>query len=211
MSQKTAEQQGTGPFPALRLVNELPAIRSWHVCISGFRQQTGEPTGLQRLWLKLGERRDPETCVFLEPWDLDYDNLAELIWLCRPAWRPPTVRIYGYSWGGYSAVLLARALRSRGIGVRHLVLCDAVYRHRYWLGQWRAFVGWPKIRVPDNVREVFWWRQKGNWPRGHDVVAKDPQKTKIHDPYVAICTHHYMDELESFQQTALTLAALKSS
>lgn len=206
----------TATKPPLKVITKPPAagqVDRWHICTSGFRQETGEQTGLQRLWLRLGALRDPGTCVLLEPWDLDVDNLAELIWLCRPEGgsqdRPclcPIVKIYGYSWGGWTAVLLARQLRRGGIHVRHLVLCDAVYRPRPWLLRWIALTSWPVIRIPDNVRRVSWFRQHENRPRGHDVVADDPTWTEIHSPQVAQVEHRYMDELRDFQSTAEVVA-----
>ncbi len=181
-------------------------IARWHILISGFLQATGEPTGLQRLWLRLGRLRDPSTCVLLQPWDADVANLAELIWLCRPAEKSPAVKIYGYSWGGSTAVRLARQLKKRGIAIRWMVLCDAVHRPRWWPLRWMALLPWMRIRIPDNVEEVWWCRQYENLPRGHGVVADDPGKTAVAGPLVATNEHSYMDELREFQEAAELIA-----
>lgn len=178
-------------------------IRAWHVCVAGFLQTEGEPTGIVRLWRRLHQQHsDPRTRVELRSWADRTDTLAELIWRLRPDNHPPLIRLYGYSWGGAACVRLARDLQKRGLPVASMVLSDAVYRHPYWAGNWRAFVPLSRLVVPANVREVFWFRQQNNWPSGHTLVAAYPQ-TVIHPAHViGWFGHQYMDDLDEFHRLA---------
>lgn len=112
----------------------------------------------------------------------------------------------GYSWGGYTAIKLAQQLAKRGLRVRHIILSDAVYRHHYWLGQWRALVPWTKIVIPKNVQEVTWFYQRQNLPRGHNIVALNG-KTII-NPGISVhgITHKYMDDCDQFHEAVLRIA-----
>lgn len=192
-------------------ISQRPAIHTWHVLCAGFLQREGDPNGFLRLWHELhAEHAGPDTCVLLRQWSDDTNRLAELIFrLCNRT--APCIVLYGYSWGGWSAVLLARQLQRRGLFVDHLVLCDAVYRHWYWLGQWRAFWPWKRIVIPANVAEVTWFRQRFDWPRGHDVVAEDGRETRVHEPREVRVAHVYMDDLAEFRATAKAIARNEKS
>ena len=113
----------------------LLPIHDWHVVISGFLQDEGQPTGMVRLWRLLGERHSAaDVRVELRSWNVNWRQLAELIWRMQPGagrncFDPPRVKVYAYSWGaGWGAMQLARQLRRRGIGVAAMVLSDPVYR-----------------------------------------------------------------------------------
>lgn len=179
-------------------------ILYWHIVIPGFLQREGRPTGMEdEVWARLhAQGAGPESVVLLREWDSDFRALAERIWRMQSEHCPPTICIYGYSWGGMSAVLLCRELRKRGLRVRHLALCDPVYRHRYWWGQWRALVPW-RIEVPDNVDHVLWWRQRWNWPRSHEVVAANPRRTDIDHPIEIEAVHQYADDDRLFHAKCL--------
>lgn len=197
---------------------ECPRIPVWHVVISGFTQSLSHPSGAQSLWDALRRARRPRPCgqcdgdsapVLLFPWDADWAGLAELIWRFRPLDRPTRVFCYAYSWGGgWGFPNLARELRKRGIEVSHAVLCDAVYRPRCRLLSAAALTPWPKILVPDNVREVTWYYQRGGLPAGHEVVAEDPDQTLV-NPGVLIhgVTHHYMDDQSEWWLRSLAIAS----
>ena len=133
-------------------------------------------------------------------------TLAELIW--RLATDNVNVKIYGYSWGGAASVRLARQLHKRGIGVAAMVLSDAVYRHNYWLGNWRAFISWIKIVIPWNVECVHWFCQKDAWWKlsGHEVIARISDSTTVIAHDVASVSHTYMDDLRAFHDTAKVVA-----
>ena len=183
------------------------AIHIWHIVISGFLQNEGLPVGMVQLWRDLHQAHaGPDTCVTLREWNSDWNALAELIWRMRGE-RPPRIAIYSYSWGGMSAVLLARQLQRRGIDVQWMVLSDPVYRHWYPLGNWRTLVPWSEIIVPTNVDWVDWFRQRTNWPRAHRVVAADSDETHVSAPWMARhIDHSHMDDLVEFQKRCREVA-----
>jgi len=184
-----------------------PCIERWLILISGFLQTEGQPTGFVRLWSELHHTHSgPYSRVELRAWDDDWHDLAELIWRCRPRDNGVDVRIFAYSWGGPSAMKLARELGRRGIRVRAMALCDPVYRDRWRL--WRTLFPWPEIRVPTTVGEVAWVRQRRDWPQGHDVVAEDARQTIIHEPRIVDCGHTYMDDSKQFRQMAHVIARM---
>ncbi len=183
-------------------------IREWHVVISGFTQQSGTLNGCVQIWgelIRLAASR-PDARVELLTWNDNVANLAELISRIAPEIEQPIVNIYGYSWGGMTAANFARELRRRSIDVNQMVLSDAVYRHWFNLGQWRALVPSIPIWIPDNVKRVKWFRQKENWPRGHDLRADNPGKTMIEPPVVLQTDHCWMDDHKAFRN-ACTAAA----
>lgn len=190
----------------------------WHIVISGFLQHDGQPHGCVALWNRLRTLSDCSTQqVERMAWNDDVAALAEFIHRLRPdlaghdRQRAPLVNLYGYSWGGMTAVKLARALQRHGIEVPTLVLSDAVYRHWYWLGNWRAFVPWRKIVVPSNVKRVVWFVQRENWPRGHRLVAANPRTTKIEPPIGLGLRHTDMDDAAAFHRAALEAAGITAA
>lgn len=188
-------------------------IRHWRICIGGFLQTEGKPTGLSALWHQLHcGLSGPQTVVALKSWRNRWSDTAEWVYRMRNG-LTPDIRIVGYSWGGWSAVLLARELQRRGLPVHSMVLCDPVYRHWYKLGQWRALWPWSTIEIPPNVGNVYWCRQQnprfqpgrpGGWfqPAGHDVRAES-FRTKVHKPLVLDCEHVYCDDHPEFHNLAL--------
>lgn len=190
----------------------MKPIESWHIVIAGFLQDEGETNGMVTLWRNLHSRyAGPDTCVEFRAWSDCAHTLAEKIWLCSPRVNGrtpegPSVKLYGYSWGGYSASLVAYELAKRGIGVEAMVLSDAVYRHYYALGQWRALVPWSRIQIPGNVGEVHWFRQRNNLPAGHKLIADDPNRTLVHEPVELDCIHQYADDASAFHAKALEVA-----
>lgn len=182
-------------------------IRKWVICIAGFLQDEGTPHGIVQVWRDLHARHAaPNIRVEFRSWDDRTAPLAELIWRLRPPRKQPHVTIAAYSWGGASAQRLARDLARRGIVVSEMVLSDAVYRHGYWLGNWRALVPWSKITIPANVRRVTWFRQTVDRPRGHSLVPADPTATEIAPATVYQVGHTYMDDLTAFHQAAHSAA-----
>ncbi len=181
------------------MIQQTETIANYHIVISGFLQTEGKPNGMIRLWRDLHKSHaGPDTLVLLRTWNDNMNTLAEFIW--RLAADNVSVKIYGYSWGGAAAMRLARGLQRRGINVLNMVLSDAVYRHGYWLGNWRALVPFSCLTVPSNVKVVQWFRQQGELWRisGHTVIAEDPNKTWILPAHIALCSHAYMDDLPVF-------------
>ena len=132
------------------------------------------------------------TRVELAHWNSDWRAHAEFVdRMCAD--QHASIVIAGYSWGGYSSTLLARELGKHGRKVQRLVLCDAVYRHKYWLGNWRALCPFSRIKVPANVEEAIWFRQKQNFPRGHNLKPES-DTTVIRAPQELDFRHEKMDE-----------------
>jgi pimeloyl-ACP methyl ester carboxylesterase len=189
-------------------VSHLP-IKSWHIINDGFSRHEGRPDGCNWWWREINALSSDTCVVEYRTWHYNYPDLADQIKLFTNG-DPPDVRLYGYSYGGYSVIRLARQLYDRDIPVRSIVLADAVYRHWYALGQWRSMVPWSVLHIPPNVREVFWFRQKNprfafyrnneftGWnsiamPAGHDVVADDISATIVHEPQILHCQHSFVD------------------
>jgi len=185
-------------------------IERWHICFAGFLQDEGSAdAGMVKLWRDLRVHASERCCVELRSWDDDVDALAELIWRMRST-PPPVVRLYGFSWGGSTALRLCEQLQCRGLYVASVVLSDAVYRSHWRLGVWRSVVGSPTLWVPRNVDYVWHARQKTDKRiRGHEVIARsgDPDVTKIDGPEWAVLHHRYMDDFGLFQDRALKVAA----
>ena len=182
-------------------------IDTWHVCIGGFSQSEGSPTGLFKLWLRLGALfRDATTCVVLREWNANWSKVAEQIHLAANG-TPPRIFIHAYSWGaGWGFVRLATELRKRGLDVTGACLSDPVYRHGWRCLSWLAFSPLRRILVPDNVRDVRWFFQRSNYPRGHQVIARDPKQTVVHKGRELKANHEWMDDLQEFHNASLTMA-----
>jgi hypothetical protein len=183
-------------------------IETWHFVISGFRQHLDRPTGSQLLWSKLrNAHSNGSVCVELREWNSDWNAIAEFVWRFRPAHAPPRVFVYAYSWGaGWGFVRLARELARRGLSVECAVLADAVYRARWISLSWLSLVGLPHVRVPRNVREVYWYFQRRSLPRGHAVVAEDPRATTVHPGIECQSDHSWMDDDYAYHARALEVA-----
>lgn len=182
-------------------------VASWIFCMSGFLQHKGRPNGITRLWRKLyAEFAGPDCVVDHHPWNFDPGRIAEFVWRYSDNQALPKVLIVGYSWGGSSAVKLAEQLQLRGIDVAEMILVDAVYRHKYWCGQWRAFWPWSRILIPSNVLHVSWFRQDVSLPRGHRVIARNPDRTKIEEPVQLYVSHQYVDEHALVEKLTMQLA-----
>ena len=187
------------------MIKHTQRFKKFHIVISGFLQNEGKPNGMIRLWSDLyHENVYEDTLVMMKTWNDNMDSLAEFIW--RMAEDDAVIKVYGYSWGGAAAVKLARALQKRGLKIKDMVLSDAVYRHSYWLGNWRAFVRCFKIAVPCNVRTVWWFRQRSKLGKlsGHDLVAS--QEVFLRQAVWCNCSHVYMDDNLLFHNKVLEVA-----
>lgn len=186
-------------------------ISTWHILISGFTQTLGRPNGTERLWLRLRSLSSPETCVQQFVWDDDWQGHAERIWrLSEPL---TCVYVYAYSWGaGWGFITLAQALEKRGMAIAHAVLCDPVYRSRVlptWLpANPLSLLSAPKIKIPANVHEVTWLRQRVNRPAGHDLVASG-KHTRLHPAKELAVGHQWMDEHHEYHIAAMNVAGLQ--
>ena len=179
-------------------MRSLP-INKWIYVIPGFLQDRGGDNGMVSLWKSLHMMySDYSTRVELAHWNSDWRAHAECInRMCCTDYAK--VVIAGYSWGGYSSTLLAKELAKHGQKVKQMVLCDAVYRHKYWLGNWRALWPYSKIKIPKNVEEVTWFKQERNYPRGHKLKPES-DITKINSPIELKYKHQKCDDSYVFHK-----------
>ena len=176
----------------------LPLYKGIYV-IPGFLQNRGDDNGMVSLWKSLHVMYSSySTRVELAHWNSDWRAHAECINRMSDD-QQAKVAVVGYSWGGYSATLLARELAKHGRKVQQMVLCDAVYRHNYWLGNWRAMCPLSKIKIPANVEEVTWFKQQQNYPRGHKLKPES-DTTKINSPMELKYKHQKCDDSYVFHK-----------
>lgn len=196
------------------------AVYEWHIVFGGFLQtaDSGSVNGTLELWSKLHQKHSgARTVVEWHPWSVNTDALAEKVLQFRNGVLP-RVYVYAYSWGGTAAVRFARNLRKRGLFVSRMILSDAVYRHWYWLGQYRAAVSWSRLIVPDNVRFVDWFYQRnprfslrrlmtgtGTFfePAGHQVEAENPAETRVCKGIELPQDHCHMDNADAWHAMAV--------
>lgn len=211
-----------------RVIRQSPAIREWHIVFGGFGQsgRDGSRNGTLRLWsLVFSLASSKNCCVEWHPWNADVSAIAEKV---LEYGSPPLrgdrtsltlgINIYAYSWGGTAAVRCAEALRARGLSVDVMILSDAVYRHWYTLGQWRALIPGSRLLIPPNVETVRWFYQDhprfslrrkltGNGafaePAGHLVVAEDVMKTTVYPGVRLFYDHSHMDNAEEWHDQVL--------
>lgn len=182
------------------------SIEHWDIVISGFLQDEGKPTGMVALWQLLRENASPTRCVILKSWNDSWSDLAERMRRVGPI-GGPTICVYAYSWGaGHGAITLARELRTRGLRVAHMVLCDPVYRSRFLSFRWLAMSKAPNITIPGNVNRVDWFRQHENLPAGHDLHPENPKATKIGPAVWLERTHQKMDDAPEFHAECIRVA-----
>ncbi len=198
-------------------------ILQWDFVVAGFTQRESQASGWHQLWRKLNRFSSDARCVEFKTWHQRWDEIADMVQTFAHPKQPPVVRLFGYSYGGFSSVKLARALKARGIEVASLLLADAVYRAQWLLGWWRSMVAWPQIVIPANVRRVVWFRQfnprfalrrSSEWvgydrwwePAGHDVVAENPEFTQIDPVKILSCEHTSVDDAPMVHAAALKLA-----
>lgn len=149
--------------------------------------------------------------VSLRPWNADWAEVAESIWLIGQRHEAPVVvNIYAYSWGvGWGAVQLAEELRKRNIDVQALVSADGVYRHPNPLMRWQSLVrrDWttlaPVITIPKNVRRVAAFHQTINHPQGHCLVRVGGAQIRSRE---IPATHQYIDDAEEFHEACFEAA-----
>lgn len=181
-------------------------MREWHIVISGFQQRRGTLNGMVKIWNDLIDivSHKPRARVELLLWGDDVSDMAEQIKQLSPELEMPIVNIYGYSWGGQSAVNLCRELRKRSIKVNRLILSDPVYRAArflmfFWIFQWRAYWDAVTISIPDTVLRATAFYQRSNYPRGHLLVADNPGLTVIDEPIILSTDHCWMDRQDEFR------------
>jgi len=190
-------------------MSNIHTFKTWHIVVSGFMQSRGTPNGMVQLWNELYHRHaDKDTCVQYLTYNGDFSGMAEMIWRQRDPMAPPTICIYGYSWGGPGSMRLAVELERRGLKVKHMVLSDPVYRPPRWLPTrlWLSMTNLPTIHVPRTVGLVKWFYQRKNRPHGHQLIAEDRNSTKIAKGVQLDYTHQYMDDAIEFHSACHLVA-----
>lgn len=167
-------------------------------------QSEAHETGIERLWLDLGQLRNAETVVALRPWDSNWRGFAEHIW--RVSDRADVIiQVYAYSWGaGYGFPKLARELMKRGMKIRHAVLSDPVYKPPLFSLSWLALTRFGRITVPENVGAVDSYYQRRNRPWGRPVVIENGTgpRHRVTEKKISGYLHVSMDDAEEFHERA---------
>ncbi len=176
-------------------------IRQPVILVGGFLQEQGTYNGIIRLWdeLSIQTASDPFTRVFWYPWNADAADIAEMIFRFRPMTKIHDVILIGYSWGGTLVIRIARELRKRGIKVKLMILCDAIYRVRVL--KFLAFVSCVRLGIPKNVEEVQSFRQENSYLRGHKLTFHGA--TQFNEFLAPNTEHKYMDDLIEFRKYVL--------
>ena len=164
-------------------------MRRLIIGFNGHGQSARTRTGIGKLLKSLGQERDKRD-TWLFAWRHDTPTLA--VWISNTRPQCP-ISIIGYSYGGYTAVLLCRELRRMGLKVDHLYLIDAVARKRPKIGAIRSLldrIWW--VEVPNNVKQVVSWRQQFNKPSGHKIVVNS-RTTEFEQTFLYV-PHSQMDD-----------------
>lgn len=173
-------------------------INRWLFIISGFTQNAYTANGSERIWRFLRKRRNETTEVRLCEWSEDFKALTHCVVRLGNVHNPPHVCVFGYSWGGASAINFANHLSGAGIHVPSMVLCDPVHRHWHPLGLWRSLSPCIPLPIPGNVKRLWLLRQKEKWPYGHGVKPVDPNYTTIMDEKWVRSEHEWMDDSKEY-------------
>jgi len=180
----------------------------WIIPIMGFRESASQETGVERIWRGLRSLSDHRVYVVAPyEWDERMRDLVDFIF--RNSQTFPEVMVIAYSWGcGVGFTNFARAAARIGLPIRIAVLCDPVWRSRLlptWLplnplSVWPLFR--PRIEIPTSVDRVEWVRQWEDFPRGHDLVAEDPERTHIGLGRYVLRGHRKIDDSREFRALA---------
>lgn len=183
------------------------AHKTYIVGIGGLTQGYGTRHGMIKLDMKLQKLRSPLVSVEYYPWYAPFPDIAERIAMETEEWENVRIVAFCFSYGGgWGFLQLARELGKRDLNIETAVLCDAVYRSRWFIGKWLAFVDWPMIRVPDNVCRVIPFVQRMSRPRGHRIVAINEKTTTIEEPIILHASHVNCDDNRHFHAVAIDVA-----
>lgn len=192
----------------------LEPVNRWVVCVTGFGQSEDRLTGVEMLQDVLRRQcSSADTVVVLRSWRDSPGSLAQRIANRSPDDFDPHIVTIGYSWGGYSSVVLARELQKRGLTVDHMLLCDAVWRGRFMMSYPLSLTDAFTITIPSNVKHLYTWRQCANTPRGSKIRLEHPYDEgeergtlwDYQEEHKHI-THQHLDDLRSFRKKAKELA-----
>lgn len=185
-------------------------INNRHIVITGFLQNIATPNGMDKVYMNLLNFQDRNTTVDMKVWNSHWKEYARFIERTGPShYDKHDIRCYCYSWGcGYGFVRLAKELRKLGIKIKYAVFSDPVYYPG--ILKYRALfnlIKEPVITIPDNVENVYYYRQNTNRPKGSVCVAEDTVKTKIYDLGILPgVIHQSMDDSPYFRDQCLKVA-----
>ncbi len=179
------------------------AIDRWVICFSGFLQG-GRVSGIEKIEDAIHRQCHGDTTrVLLKSWKDSPADLASRIWNRCPEGGHPAIVLIGYSYGGYTAVLLARELNERGFEVETMLLIDPVFRFLGRFPSLFSLADWWTIEVPSNVRNLFDWSQKINKPSGHKIV-ESIKTTRNHETLMV--KHQHIDDSPIVFKRAMLVA-----
>ncbi len=199
-------------------------VTSWILFFQGFLQDEGGRTTLERVHRRVNQRcSGPNTIISIGGWRDNVSDKARRIanWRDEQTGDNPRVVIVGFSYGGWSATRVCVELQKHDMPVEALLLCDPVGRFFGHLPSSFSMLDVIPIRVPANVRKLYTWRQKANYPRGGRIVLEKPYAALsdgkndggvncgtswIEDKIFHFVPHESMDDHPDFQRTILQIA-----
>lgn len=182
------------------------ADKTYIVVQGGLTQGIDHWSGSLNLWMKLLPLRSPVVSVEFFKWDSRFSDLAERIFL-ETGGRNVRIVTLSFSYGGgWALPYFANECREREMRIETAVMCDAVWRSKWAIGKWMAFVDWPIIRIPDSVDRVIPFIQRISRPRGHRIVAMDSSVTTIDEPMILGMNHVHADDSWKYHEKAIEVA-----
>lgn len=178
-------------------------INRWIICFTGWHQE-GRLSGLEKIEDAIHRQcNGDDTRVLLKSWKDSPADLASRIWNRCPEGHQPAIVVIGYSYGGYTAVLLARELDKRGLKVEMMLLIDPVWRPFTWIPSVLSMLGWWTIDVPSNVRSLHAWHQNVDLPSGHTLIVD--HKTLCSEDTLNV-SHQHIDDAPVVFNRAMAVA-----
>lgn len=185
-------------------------VTNWVVCISGYMQTEGLRSGIHKIQHAIHQQcSGPQTRVLLKAWRDCMTELANRITMWKPSGAQPRVTIIGYSYGGYTATLLADELDHRGVDTENLLLIDPVWRPR---ARWASPLSLNRsctIDVPRSVKNLWYWRQiarRCTEPQGHAINVYKTTVWHNRDAKPLRYDHKSIDDAHEIKQQALAVA-----
>lgn len=175
-------------------------FENWIYITTGNLQHQGTPTRLVSLYAEtLSAYGGNGNIIRLKTWNDAWAHEAEFLYTVCTKKEDPRILYIGYSWGaGWGGVRLAKHLLDKGIEIDRMVLIDPVYRHPYFLGNWRALISAYPITIPRNVKRVTWFRQNESFfIKGHNLRIPNGSETIIDDPIWLNIPHSAMDDSQT--------------
>lgn len=172
----------------------------------GFTEQPSEETtrqsGIFDLFDQLWVKRSKLDAMIHAPylWDHSISNLAAFL-RGRGAKK---VLVYGYSWGGCTAINLCKKISE--IEVSELYLSDPVRRPFSVMGRLSLLRNLLPFYIPRNVKSTRLYRQEGDWPTGFSGKVHSSLNQTIEEFVAQKVKHVDMDKYPGFTADVLKAA-----